>query len=131
MEDKEIRRLTFLLFDVYNQNVYNQNIIYIYNQNVYNQNIIDRWTKGCILPFSQKGDLGIVKNYRGITLIPIAAKIYYAPQRNCIEPKIEKILRKNQNGFWRNRSKASKVLTICRVLEGVRAKKTSRQHYYL
>ena len=35
---------------------------------------------------------------------------------------IEKILRKNQNGFWRNRSTASQILTIRRVLEGVRAK---------
>ena len=25
---------------------------------VYNQNPIDRWTKGCILPFPKKGDLG-------------------------------------------------------------------------
>ena len=63
---------------------------------VYNQNTIDRWTKGCILPFSDKGDLGITKNYLGITLKSIAAKIDNALQRNCIEHKIEKILRKNQ-----------------------------------
>ena len=30
---------------------------------IYNQNTIDRWTKGCILPFPKKGDLGIAKNY--------------------------------------------------------------------
>ena len=30
---------------------------------VYNQNPIDRWTKGCILPFPKKGDLGLAKNY--------------------------------------------------------------------
>ena len=45
---------------------------------VYNQNTIDRWTTGCILPFSKKDDLGIAKNYRGITLTSIAAKIYNA-----------------------------------------------------
>ena len=38
----------------------------------YNQNVIDRWTKGCILPFPKKGELGIAKNYRGITLTSIA-----------------------------------------------------------
>ena len=42
---------------------------------VYNQNTIDRWMKGCILPFPKKGDLGLAKNYRGITLTSIAAKI--------------------------------------------------------
>ena len=42
---------------------------------VYNQNPIDRWMKGCILPFPKKGDVGLAKNYRGITLTSIAAKI--------------------------------------------------------
>ena len=50
------------------------------------------------------------------------AKIYNALLCNCIEPKIEKILRKNQNSFWRNRSTISQILTIRRILEGVRAK---------
>ena len=89
---------------------------------VYNQNPIDRLMKGCILPFPKKGDLGLAKNYRGITLTPIAAKIYNAPLRNRIEPKIDNILRKNQNGFRRNRSTTSQILTIRRILEGVRVK---------
>ena len=42
--------------------------------------------------------------------------------RNRIKPKIDNILRKNQNGFWRNRSTTSQILTIRRILEGVRAK---------
>ena len=78
--------------------------------------------KECILPFPKKGDLGLTKNYQGITLTSIAAKIYNALQRNHIEPKIDYILRKNQNGFWRNRSTTSQILTIRRILEGVRAK---------
>ena len=55
--------------------------------------------KGCILPFPKKGDLGLAKNYRGITLTSIAAKIYNALLQNRIEPKIDNVLRKNQNGF--------------------------------
>ena len=50
------------------------------------------------------------------------AKIYNALLRSSIEPKIEKILRKNQNVFQRNRSTASQILTIHSILEGVRAK---------
>ena len=30
---------------------------------VYNQNTIDRWMKGCFLPFPKKGGLGLAKNY--------------------------------------------------------------------
>ena len=89
---------------------------------VYNQNRIERWIKGCILPFPKKGDLGLAKNYRGITFTSIAAKIYNALLRNRIEPKIDNILRKNQNGFRRKRSTTSQILTIRGILEGVRAK---------
>ena len=78
--------------------------------------------KGCILPFPKKGDHGLAKNYRGITLTSIAAKIYNALLRNRIEPKIDNILRKNQNGFRRNRSATSQILTIRRILESIRAK---------
>ena len=78
--------------------------------------------KGCIFPFPKTGDLRLAKNYRGITLTSIAAKIYNALLRNHIEPKIDNILRKNQNGFRRNRYTTSQILTIHRILEGVRAK---------
>ena len=55
-----------------------------------------------MLQFPKKGDLELAKNYQGITLTSIAGKIYNALLCNCIEPKIEKILRKNQYGFQRN-----------------------------
>ena len=89
---------------------------------VYNQNRIEIWTKGCILPFPKKGDFGFAKNYRGITLTSIAAEIYNALLRKRIEPKRDNILRKKQNGFRRNRSTTSQILTIRRILQGVRAK---------
>ena len=64
------------------------------------------------------------KNYRGITLTSIADKIYNAVLLNRIEPKIEKILRTNQNGFRRNRFATSQILKIRRNLEGNHAKNT-------
>ena len=50
------------------------------------------------------------------------AKIYNALLHNRREPKIDKILRKNHNGFRRNRSTTSQILTIPLILEGVRTK---------
>ena len=76
-------------------------------------------------PLPKKSDFGIAKNYRGITLASIAVKIYNVQLRNHIEPKIEKILRNNQNGFRRKRS-TSLILTIRRILEGVCAKNFER-----
>ena len=52
--------------------------------------------------FPKKSDLGIAKNYSGITLTAITAKFYDALLFNWIKPEIEKILWKNQNSFCRN-----------------------------
>ena len=68
---------------------------------------IDRGTKGCILPFPKRSDLGTAKNYQGITLTSIAGKIYNILLPNPIEPEIKKVRRKNQNGFQGNQSTTS------------------------
>ena len=86
---------------------------------VYN---IVKWMEGCILPFPKKGYLGVVNNYRGITLTAISAKIYNTLLLDHIHPVLEPILRKNQNGFWKNRSTIGQILTVRRIIEGVRAK---------
>ena len=62
------------------------------------------------------------KNYRGITLTSIAAKIYNLMLLNRIRPKIDLILRKNQNGLQTNRSTTGQILIIRRILEGVKSK---------
>ena len=80
------------------------------------------WPRECICLFPKKADIGIAKDYRGIILTSIAAKIYNALLRNRIEPKIEKILRKSQNGFQINQSTTSLILTMRRILEVVHAK---------
>ena len=64
------------------------------------QNTIEKWTRGCFLLFSKKGDLGITKNYRNITLTAIATKLYNAILLNHILPEIEKILGKRRTFFW-------------------------------
>ena len=96
-------------------------ILLRHSNGVYNQNTKDTWTKECILPFPKKVDLGTAKNSRCITLTSITAKIYNALLPKRIEPKIEKILWKNQNGFRKNRSTTSEILANRRILEGVRA----------
>ena len=83
-----------------------------YCNTVYNQNTIERWIKGCIFSFPYKGDLGIAKNYRGITLTSIADKIYNALLLKRIEPEIEKILGRKQNVLRKNRSLTSQILKI-------------------
>ena len=69
-----------------------------------------------------KVDLGIIKNYRGITLTAIAVKVYNVLLLNRIRLEDEKILQKIQDDFRRNRSTTSYILIIRRIIAGVRTK---------
>lgn len=84
--------------------------------------MIERRTEGCRLSSSKKGDLGLAKNYRVITLNAIAAKIYNSILYNRIQQEVEKVLRKNQNSFLKNRSTVGNILTVRRIIEGIRTK---------
>jgi len=78
------------------------------------------WLTGGIIPVPKKGDLTSASNYRGITLMPIAAKIYNKMILNRIVPILDPLLRKNQNGFRKGRSTLSQILSIRRILEEMR-----------
>ena len=82
---------------------------------VYKQRTIEEWTNGCILNLSR-----VTNTYRVKTAI--AAKAFHALFLNRIRPKIEKILRENQNDFRINRSTSLQILIIREIIEGVRAK---------
>ena len=75
------------------------------------------WTKSGIVPIPKKGDLTLPLNYRGISLIPIAAKIYNKLLLNRLVPTVDPLLRNNQNGFRGGRSTISQILALCRVIE--------------
>ena len=57
------------------------------------------WTKGCILPFPKNSDLGITKNYRGITLTVRAVEVYNTLLLNSFQPEANKILREKLKQF--------------------------------
>ena len=80
------------------------NILYSILHRVYSHEIIERCREGYILPFPKKGYLSITKNYRGITLTSIEAKIFNLMILNRIRTEEDVILRKNQNSFRTNRS---------------------------
>ena len=77
------------------------------------------WRTSQIIPVPKKGDLTLVTNYRGISLLPIAAKIYNKLILNRLLPKIEPILRKNKNGFRAGRSTLSQILALRRIIEEI------------
>ena len=80
------------------------------------------WSHSGIVPVPKKGNLSLTTNYRGISLTPIAAKIYDKMILKRLQPFIDPILRPNQNGFRKGRGTIGQILTLRRLIEGIKAK---------
>ena len=78
--------------------------------------------RGGTLPIPKKGDLGVTSNYRRITVSPAGAKVYNRMILNRIRPHLDPKKRINQNGFRPGRSTVAQILTLRRILEGVKYK---------
>ena len=87
------------------------------NKALIDGNIPKAWTTTSIIPIPKKGDLTNPNNYRGISLAPVAAKIFNKLLLNRIYPHIDPLLRPNQNGFRRGRSTLPQILALRRIIE--------------
>ena len=65
-----------------------------------------------------KGNLQLMTNYRGITLMSIAAKTYNKVLLNCIRNPIDKILKKYQAGSRPDRSCTEQIHILRRIMQG-------------
>lgn len=76
-----------------------------------------QWMTNVINPLPKKGDLSMMTNYRGISLMSIAAKVYNKILLNRIRPHVDPLLRKNQAGFGPGRSCAQHIHILRRIME--------------
>ena len=81
-----------------------------------------QWRVSKIVPIPKKGDPSLMSNYRGISLMSVAAKVYNRILLNRIRAPVEKILRKNQSGFRPGRSTAEPIAAVRRLLETARTR---------
>ena len=58
-----------------------------------------QWTTSVIVPLPKKGDLSLMTNYRGTSLLSIATKVYNKILFNRVGDHVDPILRSNQAGF--------------------------------
>ena len=79
-----------------------------------------QWSEINLKPLPKSGNLCLTDNYRGIALSSIAAKMANRLILNRIRPKIDPLLRPNQNGFRPGRSTTSHILALRRIIEGVK-----------
>jgi len=95
---------------------------HICNQ-VYEQHIAPKqWTTNLIVPVPKKGNLQLMTNYRGISLMSIVAKVYNKVILNRLQPVVDKILRPNQAGFRLGRGCIQQIHILRRIFEGAAAK---------
>merc|ERR1711867_237609 len=79
-----------------------------------------QWSEINMIPIPKSGDLSDTANYRGISLAPIVAKLVNKMILNRLQPKIDEHLRPNQNGFRPGRTTTTHILTLRRLIEGVK-----------
>ena len=77
-----------------------------------------QWITNVIIPLPKKGDLSLMTNYRGISLMAIAAKVYNKILLNRIRPHVDPILRKIQVRFRPGRSCAQQIHILRRIMKG-------------
>ena len=75
-----------------------------------------------MLPLPKSGDLSLTANYKGISISSMFAKLVNKIILNRLQPKIDKHLRPNQNGFRPGRSTTSHILALHRLIEGVKSR---------
>ena len=93
-----------------------------------NENTIPKdWEVGVIIPIFKKGDKTQCTNYRGITLLSVACKLYERILEQRIRRIIEPQLDQSQSGFRKGRSIQDHIFTIKQLTE--RAKITSKNIY--
>ena len=101
---------------IWNDPKFHESLLHLCNYTFNNNTSPSIWLKSQIIPIPKKGDLTIPTNYRGISLLPIAAKIYNKLILNRLRPNIEPIFCKNQNGFRPGRSTLEQILTLRRTI---------------
>ena len=102
---------------IWKDSIFHSLLLDLCNFSLLNNTTLNIWRQSQVTPVSKKGDLSLATNYRGISLLPIAAKIYNKLILNRIVPFVDPLLRPNQNGFRAGRSTISQILTLQRIIE--------------
>ena len=87
--------------------------------------MVEKWKNGVIVKIPKKGDLSDCGNWRGITLSPIALKIFCKVLLNRIEPVLDGVLREEQAGFRKGRGCNDQVFVVRHLMQQANVMKAS------
>ena len=77
----------------------------------------EQWTTYVIVPLPKKGNLSLMTNHRGVTLMSIASKVKNKILLMRIRGHVDPILRSNQAGFRRGRRCAQQTHILRRIIK--------------
>ena len=83
----------------------------------YSETVPVDWSKHLIVRLVKKGDLTKCGNWRGITLMPVVAKVMGKVLIRRIADRVDEKLRKEQAGFWKGRSTVEQIFVLRNILE--------------
>jgi hypothetical protein len=81
------------------------------------ERIPENWRLAELIPLFKKGDKTNCKNYRGISLIDIASKIFESVLVSRLKTWRESMTRENQAGFRPGRSCTDQIFTLRQLIE--------------
>lgn len=82
------------------------------------------WRTSIIVPLYKRGDQEVLENYRGISLLCAAYKIYAEIIRGRLEEEVErKMLSESQAGFRKGRSTIDNIFVLDHLIQREKQKK--------
>ena len=83
----------------------------------YSETVTADWSRNLIAKLPKKGDLAKCGNWRGITLMHVAAKVMGKVLIRRIADGVDEKLKKEQAGVWKGRSTVEQIFVIRNILE--------------
>ena len=80
-----------------------------------------QWKESILNPIFKKGKKDLMTNYRGISLMSVAAKLFNRLILYRLRPVVDPLLRDNQAGFRTDRSCIDQIHILRRIIEGAEA----------
>lgn len=81
------------------------------------ERIPDDWKRSELKVLYKKGDTTECKNYRGISLLSVAGKVFAWIILKRMQTTVDRVLRENQAGFRRNRGCIDQIFTLRILIE--------------
>lgn len=95
------------------------------------EQVPDEWKDGIICPLYKKGDKMDCKNYRGITLLNIAYKVFANILYHRLIPYADEIIGEYQCGFCTDRSTSDQIFSIRQILEKCKEFNVDTHHLFV